>query len=197
MDHIAQWSEAGAEALERAAEYTDQAAALEGNSYDVHRLLARIRQHQGNHAEALAHSKRALELNPNDGDLLANHALLLLYAGQSAEARPWAEEAMRRNPQFPGWYATVLAAVHYLAGRYREAVAVLSRIDKPAIYDHRVLAASYGQLGEAEKARAHVEKILKIAPDYSIAAFASSQPYQRKADLEHFLDGLRKAGLPE
>jgi Tfp pilus assembly protein PilF len=59
------------------------------------------------------------------------------------------------------------------------------------------LAASYGQLGEAEKARAHVEKILKIAPDYSIAAFASSQPYQRKADLEHFLDGLRKAGLPE
>jgi adenylate cyclase len=197
MDYVAQWSEAGPEALERAAEFTNQAAALEGNSYDVHRLLARIRQHQGDHEEALAHSKRALELNPNDGDLLATHALLLLYAGHSAEARPWAEEAMRRNPRYPGWYATVLAAVHYLAGRYREAVAVLSRIDKLAIYDHRVLAASYGQLGKAEKARTHVEAILKIAPDYSVAAYAGSQPYQKKADLEHFLDGLRKAGLPE
>jgi adenylate cyclase len=197
MDYVAQWSEAGPEALDRAAEYTNKAAALEGNSYHVHRLLARIRQYQGDHEEALAHSKRALELNPNDGDLLATHALLLIYAGQSAEARSWAEEAMRRNPHYPGWYATVMAAVHYLAGRYREAVAVLSRIDRLAIYDHRVLAASYGQLGEAEKARAHVEAILKIAPDYSVATFASSQPYQKKTDLEHFLNGLRKAGLPE
>jgi TolB-like protein/class 3 adenylate cyclase/Tfp pilus assembly protein PilF len=197
MDYVAQWSDAGPQALERAAEYTNKAAALEGNSYQVHRLLARIAQYQGDHEAALAHLKRALELNPNDGDLLATHALLLIYAGQSAEARSWAEEAIRRNPHYPGWYATVMAAVHYLAGRYREAVAVLSRIDRPAIYDHRVLAASYGQLGEAEKARAHVEAILKIAPNYSVAAFANSQPYRKKADLEHFLDGLRKAGLPE
>lgn len=49
--------------------------------------------------KALAHSERALELNPNDGDLLANHAQTLTSAGQSQEARRWVEDAMRRNPQ--------------------------------------------------------------------------------------------------
>jgi TolB-like protein/class 3 adenylate cyclase/Flp pilus assembly protein TadD len=195
-EYMLQWSKTGPEALEKAADYTRKAAALGGSDYQVQRLFARIKQFQGKPAEALSHNARALELNPNDGDLLASRALLLIFSGRSEEAGTWVTKAMRRNPHHPDWYATVLAATHYLANRYRDALSVMAKVDEPAVYDHRLLAAIHGQLGEQDEARAHVKALLDINPDYSISLVTDSLPYQ-KDDLELFLDGLRKAGLPE
>ena len=80
----------------------------------MHRLLAKIGQARGEYDKALAHSERALELNPNDGDLLAAYAQMLTFAGESGKARPWVDDAMRRNPHYPGWYASVLSNILYL-----------------------------------------------------------------------------------
>ena len=142
-------------------------------------------------------SKRALELNPNDGDLLATYAQMLTYAGQNGEAREWIEDAMRRNPHYPGWYASALSAILYLQRDYEAAITNLNKLGKLAIWDRRVLAASNAQLGRQVEAKKQVTAILKKNPKFSLTTFKSKLNYRRDTDKNHFLDGLKKAGLPK
>lgn len=47
-----------------------------------------------------------------------------------------------------------------------------------------------------EEARAHAALALEARPDFSVGAWGKRLPYKNEADLQRFLDGLRKAGLP-
>jgi adenylate cyclase len=59
------------------------------------------------------------------------------------------------------------------------------------------LAASYAQLGRLTESQATVKRVLALDQNATVAKFAAQQPYKNPADLEHYKDGLRKAGLPE
>ncbi len=61
---------------------------------------------------------------------------------------------------------------------------------------HLYLAASLGQLGQSEEAGASFEACERLRPGY-LDRPASWYPFKHAEDSEHFLDGLRKAGLPE
>ena len=197
LDYRAQWVKTGPEALDLAAAYLDRAADKLGDHYAVHRLRSKISQVRGGLDRAMVQIKRALELNPNDGDLLATYAQMLYYTGKRAEALAWIDDAIRRNPHYPSWYASTRAFILYLQNDYQAAVAELNKIGSPVVWDHRLLAAGYAQLGREDKARLHVDKLLEDDPGFSVAAFAPSLGFQRDVDKELFLDGLRKAGLPE
>ena len=197
IEYRAQWVETGPEALDKATEFAEQASEYLGSDDKVYRILSKISQARGEFDKALAQIERALELNPNDGDLLATYGDMLAYAGQSGDARPWVDDAMRRNPHFPDWYASVLAKILYLQKDYDGAIAALNRVGTLAIWDRRILAASYGQLGRRDDAQKHVEAVLESDPEFSLATFKSTVQYRRDADKDHFLDGLKKAGLPE
>jgi hypothetical protein len=59
-----------------------------------------------------------------------------------------------------------------------------------------VIAAAYAQLGQLDAARPAVQQLLAIKPDFVESARADSEKWFGPCDLvEHFLDGLRKAGL--
>lgn len=186
-----------ASALDRALAATRKAAALDPNSYDVHRLYSRIAQARGDHEQAIAHIERALELNPNDGDLHANYAQLLCVMGHLGEARHRIDEAIRRNPYYPSYYGGTLARIHYLEGADDAALTVLKMQHTLTIVDHVVLAGSHAQLGRLDEARRHAAEILAIDPDFRISDYVASISYRRDVDRERVAEGLRKAGLPE
>lgn len=197
LGYVHRFDGSDAVALDRAIAATRQAAALAGNSYDVHRLYSRIALARGDHEQAIAHIERALELNPNDGDLHANYALLLCVMGRLGEARRRIDEAIRRNPHYPSWYGSALARIHYLAGADDEAVGVLNMLDTLTIVDHVVFAGSHAQLGRLDEARRHAAEILAIDPDFRISDYVASVSYRRDVDRDRVAEGLRKAGLPE
>jgi adenylate cyclase len=197
LDYDAQWVDVGFEALDRAYDYTEKAYENGAPGYHVHRLFSQISAARGDHDKAMEHNARAIELNPNDGDLLATQAILLRNDGRFDEARQWINDAIRRSPQHPGWYASVLAVIHYLEKDHEQAVAILNRVESLAIWDHLVLAASYAQLGNDKKARQHAEEVVAINPAFSLSRFKSTIEFRKRADREHYLDGLTKAGLPE
>jgi tetratricopeptide (TPR) repeat protein len=58
-------------------------------------------------------------------------------------------------------------------------------------------AASHGQLGQIEEARAAKEELLRQMPGTTVMAPRQQMPWKRPDDAERYLDGLRKAGLPE
>jgi tetratricopeptide (TPR) repeat protein len=141
--------------------------------------------------------ERALELNPNDGELNFCYGLLLIYAGRSEESLLWIKKAMRLNPYYPAIYATFMSAGYYFTKRYSEAVEALVRKGRLILGDHWILAASYGQLGRLDEAQVHVKEILKKNPQFMLSKFRTylQKLYKNQTDIEHFIDGLRKAGL--
>jgi adenylate cyclase len=62
---------------------------------------------------------------------------------------------------------------------------------------HRLLAASYGQKGDAAKAQAALEGLLAIAPGTTIASTRAGVPWKDPAIMDRYLGALRKAGLKE
>ena len=62
---------------------------------------------------------------------------------------------------------------------------------------HRLLAAAYAQMGRMDNAQRHAQEALRIDPAFSLQAWAKRSPFKNKSDLDHNLDGMRKAGLPE
>ena len=63
---------------------------------------------------------------------------------------------------------------------------------------HRTLAAAYGAMERTEEAKRAAEKLLELLPHLTIAQLRQSIPYFKDPDgLERYLDGLRRAGIPE
>ena len=60
----------------------------------------------------------------------------------------------------------------------------------------RRLVVGYAHLGRMEEARAALANYRELEPQASIELLAKALPFKRQDDLERFLDGLRKAGLP-
>jgi adenylate cyclase len=86
----------------------------------------------------------------------------------------------------------------YLLKRYTEAVdaARLSLGQRWFYTACRVLAASYAQLGMIEPARAAIRELL--ATDHAEKTIAEViRPFKRGVDRDNYVDGLRKAGMPE
>jgi hypothetical protein len=59
-----------------------------------------------------------------------------------------------------------------------------------------VIAAAYAQLGELDTARPALRQLLAMKPDFAATAREEIEKWFGPGELvEHFLDGLRKAGL--
>jgi hypothetical protein len=71
-------------------------------------------------------------------------------------------------------------------------------IEKNPLY-HFVVAAIYGQLGDAAMAARERQWILANAPELRHAILRELRMRKAPRDQEHFLDGLKRAGflLPE
>jgi adenylate cyclase len=48
-----------------------------------------------------------------------------------------------------------------------------------------------------EEAQAHTELALEVTSYFSVGAWGKRLSYKGEADLQRFLDGLHKVGLPE
>ena len=140
---------------------------------------------------------RSIALNPNDALAAINRASLLRYLGRPEEGVDWARKAKRLNPYHPNWHWAILATVLHSAGCHAEALDAYGRItERPSFY-HAYVAGCYAELGRMEDARKHSALALEARPDFSVAAWGKRLPYKNEADLQRFLDGLRRAGLPE
>lgn len=175
-----------------------KALSIAPDHYASHWALGTIYTYLKQFDQAVAAYDRALGLNPNSASLLAGSSELMFYMGKADEAVDRLHRAMRLNPHHPQWYKAYLAAAYFEDRQYNLAIKTsesLIGIGMPNT--HNRLAASYAYLGDKEKAKDHAAKVLEQDPDFSIQGFAKSRSYRDESDLEHYLEGLRKAGLPE
>ena len=112
----------------------------------------------------------------------------------------YAEKAIRLNP-FPGiWWYFTLGQAYFMTEQYDKSIQTWKKILEKAPdnrQSHSFLAACYSILGRDAEAAAEAKEVLRINPKYSVGAQAKLLRYKNKADLERYVNALRKAGLPE
>lgn len=146
--------------------------------------------------EALAEQEKAHTILPNDADLLTELGWMRSLAGDPERGLGEMRAAMRLSPYCPNWYASNLAQALYMLGRYEEAIRSLSGLQPQNLLTRLYLAASYAELGRLDEARAQMAEALKLDPELTAEKAGSRRPFKRDEDRAHYLDGLRKAGLP-
>jgi adenylate cyclase len=84
----------------------------------------------------------------------------------------------------------------YSQGKYEEAMEAIARISMPGYFHvHAARAAALGQLGQFEEARKAVQDLLALRPDFATNAGQEYEKWHDPENVEHMLEGLRKAGL--
>ena len=179
-------------------EVANTAVAVDANEPWAHYGLGSAYIWQKKYDLGIQSFQKAHELNPNEATILADYAWALSMAGRPDEALPLIEKAIRLNPYHPAFYkGDVLWRVHFVAGRYEEAIDALLQITGPYPARYKKLAATYPYLGRLEEARTAMAKFRDLEPQASIELYARTEPFKRQGDLKRYLYGLRKAGLPE
>ena len=95
---------------------------------------------------------------------------------------------------------TAAGVAHYLAGRYNEAATHAeegTRLRPGFTAAYRVQCAALAQAGRIEEAKAVLERLIALQPDVSATVLRATLPYSTPENLEKFIEGLRKAGMPE
>ncbi len=146
---------------------------------------------------------QALALNPNLawGWLYSGWAKVAL--GQAEEAIQREERAMRLSPNDPLTFImqSAIAAAHFLAGRYAEAIswAELSMREQPNyILSTAVAAAASAISGNEAAASKAMARLRQTDPELRISNIAERLAAIRPVDdFKRWVGALRKAGLPE
>ncbi len=185
-------------ALERAITLARTAIELDPNLPEAYAELAyNIIRKRDFDAAAVA-VERAIALNPNFADYRI--AQVLFSIGEAARAIELAKTQMRLDPFHPHFAPLIVGEAYYVLKQYREAQRWLRQATGRAPnhqYGHAFLAATYAQLGQLEDARAEAAEVLRVNPQYTIGKQKQVSTAKRAEDIEHLVDGLRKAGLPE
>lgn len=181
-----------------------RAAALAPEDADVLWLAAFvIALGDGDFATGFDLVDRSLLLNPNAADALVTAGLLCAYRGDAAGSLPLLERAARLNPVARDRYIIHQshAMLHFAAGDDQQALTSAEAAVRalPGHLPSRAFAvAALGQLGRIDDSCAAVTALLAIAPQETLRAqrgqFGRLLP---GTVLDRFLDGLRRAGLPE
>jgi adenylate cyclase len=141
---------------------------------------------------------RAVALNPNSWRTWNNRGWVYIMAGLPEEAIRSFERAIRMSPVDPLLHMTFLGIGHALMGlrRFDEAIVVLKKAlrQNPSFMPAcRGLASAFAHLGRDAEAHAAAARVLEIDPAFTISAHIARVPKNSKL----FIEGLRKAGLPE
>ncbi len=194
-------------AYENAHSAARKALDLDEADYQAHISLAwSLLYRQHDYEGMKKHIDRAILLNPNDADTLANAVYMLSMYGDAERAVACGETAMRLNPRYPDWYTAFYSTALFSARRYREAIAARVRVPDYFIDSTFFGAATLAQLDRLSEARQWAERAVarlqatpggrEQAAKGCIRLMLDSNPYRRQEDRDHFAEAMRKAGVP-
>jgi adenylate cyclase len=151
---------------------------------------------------ALELYERSLAMNANCVQALTLRGWALATMGRSNEAIPSVLQALRLSPFDPDAFfaMTALGCAYMIAGRLEEGLRWTTSALRvrpgfaPALRFHAVCLAGLGRLEEAREA---VDHMLQLEPGLRLETLRQRVPIYDPPSMNTFLDGLRRAGLPE
>jgi adenylate cyclase len=175
------------------------ALSIDGNDHLALSMLGYAAGWSGDFDTAREMVDRAVALNPNAAFSWGQRGWTYRVAGQPEEAIRSFERAIRLSPFDPLLFLrlTEMSVAFIDLGRFDEAAAAAKR----ALSQNQTFAASYrclttalAHLGREAEAREAAACLLELEPDFRISKWVARSG-RRHGQI--FIEGLRKAGLPE
>lgn len=183
-----------AELLKSSEEHAQAAIDIDAEDSTGFHQLGVTRLYRGAFDESIELFEIAERNAPSHSDLIADHADTLVHASRPEEALAKIDLAFELNPLGPDYYWWTSAGANYSLGRYETAIDNLKNVaDQTNVL--RVHAACWAMLGDKRKARAYMRRTLENFPDFETDKWLALIPIRDPAHLEHYREGLRRAGF--
>jgi TolB-like protein len=193
----------GREALLQAA-YQGGRTAVQLDERDClcHCVLGRAHTLQRRYEEGIAALEHTIELNPSFAQGYFALAFALVWAGREDEAVALSERAVELSPRDPHLWSFhhVRAMAHFSLEELESAAHFArkaTRLPNATHFPQATLLSALGLLGRAAEAEATLTEILERQPAFTLSAARSAFFFANDPYLERFLEGLRRAGLPD
>jgi TolB-like protein len=181
--------------LDRALSFASEAVAADEGSVGALQALAAVNFHLGRFDEFERLERKALALNPNDPDTLAQLGWRLAVRGRWDEGLGYAQRAIDRTISPPGWYFAVVIMHLYLEGRHAEMLAYARRYATEYTTGSSLLAIAEAAAGNRQAAR---RALAKWADESPASARDPAAFFRRLGANDGLVDalvaGLRNAG---
>ncbi|MGJ4890679.1 adenylate/guanylate cyclase domain-containing protein [Bradyrhizobium sp. HKCCYLR20261] len=172
---------------------------LDPRSSFAYAILAFVQAMQGAHDDGMKAARKATELNAYDMGARGVLGLCHMVNGEHQQAIDQFSIAAQRGNSDPRYQWPALNAYsHYLLGRYEAALSWAR--EELFLYPNHLQAltirlAALAQLGDTEQARAAIEALREQYPWLTLDRHLKNIRWKHRADIEHYRDGLIKAGL--
>ena len=194
------WAENADALFEQSYDLARRAVTFDARYPNGHFALGLASMYTRRAERSIAAFEEAIRLNPS---FAAAHVLLgqmYLYGGRREEAIEWAQKGIRLSPSDPRLYIwlVALAGAHYQMSHYADAVEAGRRswsLNRNYPHGLRYVVAGLAQLGRIEEAKAALAELKPMDGNLEFAAGMFRRNWPDPADVEHLLDGLRKAGF--
>lgn len=193
------WTDDPAIRIQQAERLLLEARALPGLTPQARRIghwaMAWTQQMKGDLPRALAEAKAAIALSPYDAFMVGDLAGILAVAGEPADAIALLEEIRSRSRTFEDHWALTVA--YYLVGDDDRAIEAALEFRPGSLDRYVLLASSYVRLGRMGEARAAIEKLLELDPQFTQEDLKENYIYSDPSILQRQAADLGTAGLPK
>ena len=196
-------TEPSPELLNEALAATSRALELDDQNAIFYVLKARVQLAMGEYASALTASETAVRLNPALASAYCGYGHALAFEGHYDEAVEKMKKTIALSPYDPfRWAALSYGALALIFKQdFETALSWAERAREipncpyvPAA--HKTVALAY--LDRQAETRQSVEKLLAEKPEFTISFAERKLFYIKRTDqMKLYLDGLRKAGVPD
>jgi TolB-like protein len=142
-------------------------------------------------------ANRAVELNPNNPDILSDYGVHLTFCGEWTLGLLFLKLALSLNPEPPDWYWFPFFIWHFDRGEYDEALDMALRSQTEQFFwTHGMHAMAYTGLGMRNEAAKAVSRLLEVYPEFQDHAREELGRWLDPERAERTLGWLREAGVP-
>ncbi len=195
------WVRSPARARPQAEVLARKAQALSPKLASPELVLTRLALAEWRYDDAIAHARRAVEMESGNAEAHAMLALALTAGGQHQVASAEIDDALRRDPKPPPSTLLVDGIVRFGLQDYQRAASVFDQFFESMVDGGNWFGASFAVANDfyagTHVVRAEASPVGQGPWGFGLAAVRFTRFYREDADMEHLLKGLHGANLPE
>jgi TolB-like protein len=197
------WSDDPAAGMAEAGRLAERAVTLDPQDAKALTIAGHVRAFMHHRLrEAIALHERALTLNPNLAMAWNLSGVAYAYLGNLDEADRRVQRYKRLSPLDPHAFFFDTARIMVALLRHDHEGAAMagrevSQMNPAFSAACKPYLAALGHLGQTQEIATVRDRLLQIEPQFTIARFIEASPFERAEDRDHYVAGLRLAGIAE